>query len=241
MMYRGDRASTCSALPSLRRCRASSPTPPAQPTQGRTMGAVSSLNSLMAVVAPVHRRGAARLRLAPAAGRLAHRRAVLLLRRAAGAAMLIALRHFARERALKSLHPRTGHEPRQDPDPRLRLAGHAADRAPRARGACLLRDPPQRCQRRLHPRVRAEGHHPVGQPRQHLRGAGPARAAGGVGTRRAGARHLLRHVHDDGAARRRGRGLDAPRVRLCRGARARPHAAASRASRTSPRPKATAC
>ena len=34
---------------------------------------------------------------------------------------------------------------------------------------------------------------------------------------------------------------DAPRVRLCRGARARPHRGCSRASRTSPRPKATAC
>ena len=54
-------------------------------TQGRTMGAVSSLNSLMAVVAPVI--GAPLLgdRLAPAARRLAHRRAVLLLRRSAGA------------------------------------------------------------------------------------------------------------------------------------------------------------
>ena len=64
------------------------------------------------------------------------------------------------------------------------------------------------------------------QPRQHLRGARPARAAGGVGPGRAGAGHLLRHVHDGGAAGRPGRGQHAPRVRLCRGARARPHRAA---------------
>ena len=58
--------------------------------------------------------------------------------------------------------------------------------------------------------------------------AGPARAAGGLGPRRAGAGHLLRHVHDGGAAGRPGRGEHAPRVRLCRGARARPHGAARR-------------
>ena len=75
---------------------------------------------------------------------------------------------------------RTDAHARQDPDPRLRLPGHAADRAPRARGARLLRDPSERRQRRLHPRVRAEGNHPVGQPRPHLRGARAARAAGGV-------------------------------------------------------------
>ena len=51
-------------------------------TQGRTMGAVSSLQSLMAVVAPVLGRAAARHRLAPAARRLAHRNAFLLLRAA---------------------------------------------------------------------------------------------------------------------------------------------------------------
>ena len=130
---------------------------------------------------------------------------------------------------------------RQDPDPRLRLAGHAADRAPRARGACLLRDPPERRLRRLHPRVRAEGHHPLRQPRQHLRGARAARAAGGVGARRAGAGHLLRHVHDGGAAGRPGRGQHAPRVRLRRGARARPHRAAERHRGLRARPKATAC
>ena len=51
---------------------------------------------------------------------------------------------------------------------------------------------------------------------------------GGVRSRRAGARHLLRHVHDGGAARRPGRGEHAPRVRLCGGASARPHQAARR-------------
>jgi hypothetical protein len=42
----------------------------------------------------------------------------------------------------------------QDPDPRLRLPGHPAHRAPRARGAGVLRDPPQRRQRRVHARLR---------------------------------------------------------------------------------------
>src|SRR5204863_330730 len=60
------------------------------------------------------------------------------------------------------------HDARQDPDPRFRLPGHAAHRAPRPRGARLLRDPPQRRERRLRARVRAQGDHPVGQPRQHL-------------------------------------------------------------------------
>ena len=53
MMYRGDRPSTCfgftvsAAMQSLI-SNAADPT-----TQGRTMGAVASLNSLMAVLAPV--------------------------------------------------------------------------------------------------------------------------------------------------------------------------------------------
>ena len=85
---------------------------------------------------------------------------------------------------------------------------------------------PNDVSRRLHPRVRAEGHHPQRQPCQHLRGARVARAAGGVGAGRAGAGHLLRHVHHGRAAGRPGRGQHAPRVRLCRGAGARPHRAA---------------
>ena len=58
--------------------------PPTRTTQGQTMGAVSALNSLMAVIAPAHRRAAARQpsRNLPR-GRLAHRRAVLFLRAAA--------------------------------------------------------------------------------------------------------------------------------------------------------------
>ena len=53
-------------------------------SQGRTLGAVSAINSLMAVVAPLL--GAPLLGdgLAPSARRLAHRRAVLLLRGASG-------------------------------------------------------------------------------------------------------------------------------------------------------------
>ena len=74
-------------------------------TQGRTLGAVSSLNSLMAVAAPVI--GAALLgfvsHLPKGDWRIGAPYYFCALLQAA--AMLIALRHFARERALKSLHP----------------------------------------------------------------------------------------------------------------------------------------
>lgn len=74
-------------------------------TQGRTMGAVSSLNSLMAVVAPVL--GAAMLafvsHLPRGDWRIGAPYYFCALLQAA--AMLIALRHFARERRLKSLQP----------------------------------------------------------------------------------------------------------------------------------------
>ena len=151
------------------------------------------------------------------------------------AALGLAWMHFskARRARLAATSPRThlndrNAHARPDPHPRLRLPGHAADRAAHPRSARVLRDPPERRQRRLHPRVRAQGNHPVRQPRLDLRGARAARAAGGVRSRRAGARHLLRHVHDGGAARRPGRGEHASRVRLRRGAGARPHPAARR-------------
>jgi len=73
--------------------------------QGRTMGAVSSLNSLMAVVAPVV--GAAMLGVVSHLPQGDWRIGAPFYFCAAlqAAAMLIALRHFARERALRSLHP----------------------------------------------------------------------------------------------------------------------------------------
>ncbi|HEY6086576.1 MAG TPA: MFS transporter [Burkholderiaceae bacterium] len=74
-------------------------------TQGRAMGAVSSLNSLMAVIAPVI--GAALLAFVSHLPRGDWRIGAPYYFCAAlqAAAMLIALRHFARERALKSLQP----------------------------------------------------------------------------------------------------------------------------------------
>jgi len=74
-------------------------------TQGRTMGAVSSLNSLMAVIAPVI--GAALLAFVSHLPRGDWRIGAPYYFCAAlqAVAMLIALRHFTRERALKSLHP----------------------------------------------------------------------------------------------------------------------------------------
>ena len=71
--------------------------------------------------------------------------------------------------ARSALDRRDGRAARtDDPDPRLRRAVHAADRAPPARNARLLRDPSVRRRRRLHPRVRAEGHHPVGRAEQRV-------------------------------------------------------------------------
>ena len=74
-------------------------------TQGRTMGAVSSLNSLMAVVAPVL--GAAMLGFVSHLPKGDWRIGAPYYFCAAlqAAAMLIALRHFRRARALNTLHP----------------------------------------------------------------------------------------------------------------------------------------
>ena len=52
-------------------------------------------------------------------------------------------------------HRRARHPRAPGPDPRLRLAVHPADRAPRARARGLLRDPPLGRRRRRRPRVRA--------------------------------------------------------------------------------------
>ncbi len=78
-----------------------------QTTQGRTMGAVSSLNSLMAVVAPVL--GAALLGFVSHLPKGDWRIGAPYYFCAAlqAAAMLIALRHFRRARALNNLHPAT--------------------------------------------------------------------------------------------------------------------------------------
>jgi DHA1 family tetracycline resistance protein-like MFS transporter len=74
-------------------------------TQGRTMGAVSSLNSLMAVIAPVL--GAAMLGFVSHLPKGDWRIGAPYYFCAAlqAAAMLIALRHFRRARALNTLHP----------------------------------------------------------------------------------------------------------------------------------------
>ncbi len=175
-------------------------------------------------------RAAARRRLAPAARRLAHRRAVLLLRRwSSSRRSCWPGCHFS----AAASRPRRRRHARAPPDMHDKILildfGSQVTQliARRVREAHVF------CE--IHPNdvsdafVREfapEGHHPVRQPRLDLRGARAARAEGGVRARRAGARHLLRHVHDGGAARRRGRGEHAPRVRLRRGARARPHAAA---------------
>ena len=100
------------------------------------------------------------------------------------------------------------------PHRRLRQPGHPADRPPPARVAHLLRDPPlSEGRRRLPRRLRAAGGHPLRRPRQRHRRRQPARRAGDLHPRRAGARHLLRPAGDDGPARRQGRGGPPRRVR----------------------------
>ena len=130
---------------------------------------------------------------------------------------------------------------RKDPHPRFRRAVHAADRAPRARSAGLLRDPSLRRRRRLRARLRRAGHHPLRQPPVGLRRRHGARARSGLRSRRAGARHLLRHADHGAAARRQGRGgqrCASSATPKCARAATRSCSTASRIPR---RPKATAC
>ena len=56
-----------------------------------------------------------------------------------------------------------------DPHHRLRLAVHAADRAPRPRSARVLRDPSADAHARVDPRVEADRHHPQRRPELGLR------------------------------------------------------------------------
>ena len=91
------------------------------------------------------------------------------------------------------------------PDPRLRRAVHAADRAPRARDRRLLRDPSVGHDATTSDRAfGATRHHPLGRPGVDD-GAEARRVAPQAvfDARRAGARHLLRHADDGRAARRR--------------------------------------
>ena len=209
------------------------------------MGAVSSLNSLMAVLAPVIG--------APLLGVVSHlpqgdwRIGAPLYFCAAlqAAALLLAWRHFRRQPRAARLPP---HRPDLPPDMHDKIlildfgsqvTQLIARRVREAHVYCEIH--PNDVERRLHPRVRAQGHHPVGQPRQHLRRARPARAAGGVGP---------------AACRCWASATACSRWRCSRAARSRPARTASsatprcartatpscsKASRTSPRPKATAC
>ena len=82
---------------------------------------------------------------------------------------------------------------RQDSHRRFRLAGHPAHRPARARGGGLLRDRAVPEGRRSLRRDEAARRDPLGRTRHRCTEAGsPARAAGDLRCRRAGARHLLR-------------------------------------------------
>ena len=75
------------------------------------------------------------------------------------------------------LRSHRGHPRRPDPHPRLRRAVHAADRAPRARGRRLLRDPSVRQSADEIARASApQGHHPLRRPRVGHRRADAPRA-----------------------------------------------------------------
>jgi hypothetical protein len=105
-------------------------------------------------------------------------------------------------------HLRPHDVPSENPDSRLRLAGRATDRSPRPRAAGVLRAASLRRRRAVHPRLQAAGHHPLGRSEFGLRGRGLQGAAGGVRTRRARARHLLRHADHGRAVGRQGRKLE---------------------------------
>ena len=97
------------------------------------------------------------------------------------------------------------HEPRLRPHRRLRLAGHAADRAARARGGRLLRDPPVLEGGRSVRAAQAQGGDPVRRPGVGSGAGQPARARGNLQERRSDPRHLLRPADLVRAARRQGR------------------------------------
>ena len=152
---------------------------------------------------------AARRRLAPAEGRLAHRQRLSLLCALqlsawAGGLALSGERRQRVAAASLSAGPSPDRHARQYPDPRLRLQGHATDRRPH-RGAHVFCEVHPNDVGRLHPRFQAEGDHPSGSHAStyETRTCGPG---GGLAAWRAGAWHLLRHVHDGGATRRRRRG-----------------------------------
>ena len=80
-----------------------------------------------------------------------------------------ASRHDRRPTLTASEYRRRGPASRRHPDHRFRLAVHPAHRAPGARGARLLRDPPAVPHGRVDPGLEAQGHHPVGRPELGLR------------------------------------------------------------------------
>ena len=109
--------------------------------------------------------------------------------------------------------PLTGRHDGWQPHPhhRLRLAVHAAHRAPSARGARLLGDPSADAQRRVDPRLEADRHHPQRRPELRLR---RERADGRPGDvrRRARPRRLLRDAAHRASAGERGEARRAARV-----------------------------
>jgi hypothetical protein len=126
------------------------------------------------------------------------------------------------------LHGPSKHPFRSHPDPGLRLSVHTAHCAAGARGGRLLRVAPLGYGGNGHPGLRAERRDPLRRTAVGARRRDPAGRCGGVRTRRAGARHLLRHADHVRAARRECGAGDRARIRLRPGARPRPLAPAAR-------------
>ena len=120
------------------------------------------------------------------------------------------------------------HPLRPDRHPRFRLAVHADHRPAGARGERVLRDPFFRRRPGAAARARAEGGHPLREPRVGERAGGLPRPRCAVRARGAGARHLLRHAVDGRTIRREGRDRRPPRVRIRAGPRARAFTVARR-------------
>jgi IMP dehydrogenase/GMP reductase len=126
--------------------------------------------------------------------------------------------------------PVAHHATPENPHPRFRLASHPAHRPPRARGPCVLRSAPLRCDRRVGARLRqgrlAQGRHPVGQPRQRVRGGRQgAPAVFELGMPVLGICYGMQTMAQQLGGKVEGQH---PRIRLRRSARPWPHRAAQR-------------
>ena len=114
---------------------------------------------------------------------------------------------------LRAFRQRGRHAARHRPHHRLRLPGDAADRAPRAGGRGVLRDPSVLESRRSVRQAEAQGGDPFRRAGVGSGSRQPARARCDLRKRRSDPRHLLRPADARRAARRQGRERACGRIR----------------------------